>query len=148
MPAWLVWLIVAAVLGIAELFTLSLVLGLIAGGALLASLVAALGAGLAWQVFAFLAGSSALLLLVRPLATRHLATPAAVRTGVAALEGATGVVVSRVDANSGRVKLNGEVWSARALESGAVLEVGDTVAVHRIDGATAVVYGSEIPWRG
>ena len=148
MPAWLVWLIVAAVLGGAEMFTLSLVLGLIAVGAVVAAGVDAVGGGVAAQLIAFTASSAGLLLVVRPIAQRHLLSPPETRSGVAALEGATGVVLERVDANNGRVKIKGEVWSARALDASSALDVGETVAVHRIDGATAVVYGSEIPWRG
>ena len=148
MPAWLVWLVVAAVLGAAEMFTLSLVLGLVAVGALVAAGVDLLGGGLAAQLIGFSASSAGLLLVVRPIARRHLTSAPETRTGIAALEGATGVVLERVDANNGRVKIKGEVWSARALEPSAPLDVGATVAVHRIDGATAVVYGSELPWRG
>src|ERR1700756_1418117 len=53
MVAWIVWLIVAAVLGVAELVTFTFALGLIAVGACVAAGVAALQLGLPFQLLAF-----------------------------------------------------------------------------------------------
>ena len=66
--------------------------------------------------------------------------PLAIRTGAAALVGATAVVLERVDPNGGRVKIGGEVWSARAFDEAQVLEPGTQVEVVEIEGATALVY--------
>ena len=62
------------------------------------------------------------------------------RTGAAALVGAPAVVVERVDVHGGRVKIGGEIWSARALDGDQVLEPGMNVQVAEIQGATALVY--------
>ena len=62
------------------------------------------------------------------------------RTGTAALVGASAVVVERVDAHGGRVKIGGEIWSARTLDGEQVLEPGTNVQVAEIQGATALVY--------
>ena len=48
------------------------------------------------------------------------------------------------DQGGGRIKLAGEVWSARAYLPGTTIEPGSTVDVFEIDGATAVVHGTEI----
>jgi membrane protein implicated in regulation of membrane protease activity len=88
----------------------------------------------------FIAGSIASLLLLRPVARRHLQMPAALRTGTAALEGSKAVVLQRVDANGGRVRIGGEEWSARAYMEDQVLEPGARVEVVKIEGATALVY--------
>ncbi len=140
MPDWVLWVILAAVLAIGEVLTLSFLLGLIAIAAVLAGVVAALGAGLVVQLVVFIAGSIASLALIRPVAKRHLRTPAQLRTGTAALVGAKGVVTERVDDLSGQVKIGGEVWSARAFMDGEVIEPGKRVEVARIEGATALVY--------
>jgi membrane protein implicated in regulation of membrane protease activity len=66
-------------------------------------------------------------------------TPAAIRTGTAALVGSRAVVLEQVDADGGQVKLGGEVWSARAYDEDDVIEPGARVEVMRIDGATALV---------
>jgi membrane protein implicated in regulation of membrane protease activity len=50
-------------------------------------------------------------------------------------------VLERVDGQGGRIKLAGEVWSARSLDSDAAYEPGAQVDVVEIDGATAVVMG-------
>ncbi len=85
-----------------------------------------------------------MLAVVRPIALRHLRTPAAIRTGTDALVGSGAVALERVDANGGQVKLKGEVWSARTYDPHVVIEAGRNVEVVQIDGATAIVYESEI----
>jgi membrane protein implicated in regulation of membrane protease activity len=139
MDAWAWWLIVAGVLLVGEMFTTSLVLAMIAGGAASAGVVAAVGGGPVLQVATFAAVSLALLFVVRPIARRHTKTPPAIRTGVAALVGSDAEVLERVDSRDGRVKLAGEIWSARSFDGMTVHEPGAVVRVVRIQGATALV---------
>jgi len=139
-PDWVLWVVLAAALAIGEVLTLGFLLGLIALAAVLAGVVAALGAGVVVQLVVFIAASIASIALIRPIAQRHLRTPARLRTGTAALVGAKGVVTERVDDLSGQVKIGGEVWSARAFLDGQVLEPGARVEVAKIEGATALVY--------
>ena len=139
MPASVVWLIVAVVLAIGEMFTLGFFLGPVAVAAALAAVAAALGLGAEVQIAVFAVASAASLLLLRPIARRHMRTPARLRTGTAALVGNHAIVVERVDREGGSVRLRGEVWSARAFDADRVLEPGVRVEVMEIDGATAVV---------
>jgi membrane protein implicated in regulation of membrane protease activity len=139
MPAWVIWLIVAALLAVGEIATTALVLGMVAVAAVAAGIVALVG-GAALQLIAFIVVAVALLGLVRPIARSHLHMPVALRTGTAALVGAHGVVLERVDAHDGRVKIGGEIWSARAFDESQVIEPGTSVEVFRIEGATALVY--------
>jgi membrane protein implicated in regulation of membrane protease activity len=136
---WVVWLVVAGLLAAGELLTLSFFLGPLAVAALAAALVAVLGGGVAVQVIVFLAASLASLLVIRPIARRHMRTPAALRSGTAALPGTKAVVLERVDDLGGRVKIGGEVWTARAFFEGQVYEPGARVEVAKIEGATALV---------
>src|ERR1700728_2237564 len=62
------------------------------------------------------------------------------RGGVAALVGRSALVIELVDAYHGRVRIGGEVWSARAFAPGQVIPAGAVVDVFEIDGATALVY--------
>ncbi len=94
---------------------------------------------LAVQVVAFVVGSLASLLVLRPIARRHMRTPVLQRTGTAALVGQSAVVIDRVDMDGGRVKLAGEVWSACSYGEGDVYEPGARVTVVEISGATARV---------
>jgi membrane protein implicated in regulation of membrane protease activity len=139
MPDWVVWLIGAVVLAVGEVFTLGFFLGPIAIAAALAAVAAALGLSAEGQLATFVVASGASLLIVRPIARRHMRTPARLRTGTAALVGESATVLDRVDPEGGRVRLRGEVWSARALDRERVLEPGAEVQVIEIDGATAVV---------
>src|SRR5687768_9983911 len=111
MPAWVVWVVIAVALAVGEVMTAGFVLGAIALAAVLPALAAALGLGLAAQLVLFTAGTLASLVLLRPLAQRHLHVPAAIRTGTKALEGARAVVLVRVDDTGGRVRIGGEEWS-------------------------------------
>ena len=139
MLASVIWLIVAVILAVGEMFTLGFFLGPVAVAAALAAVAAAVGLGPEAQVATFAVASAASLLLLRPVARRHLRTPARLRTGAAALVGSSAVVVERVDRDRGSVRVRGEIWSARAFDADGVLEPGARVEVMEIDGATAVV---------
>ncbi len=140
MPAWVIWMIAAGALAVGEIFSLSFFLGPIAVAAVLAAVAALAGAGAALQIVVFTVASAASLLLLRPVARRHLHTPAQIRTGTAALVGEHAFVVERVDATGGRVRIGGEVWSARPFFDGHAIEPGASVEVAKIEGATALVY--------
>ena len=141
MPAWLIWAIVAVALAVGEIFTPGLFfLGPIALAALAATLVAALGGDIWIQLIVFGVGSFAAVGFLRPIAKAHVKMPRAIRTGVAALEGAKAVVLQRVDGRGGRVKIGGEEWSARSYMPDEAFDVGTEVEVVQIQGATALVY--------
>jgi membrane protein implicated in regulation of membrane protease activity len=140
MPNWVIWAIVAVALALGEMATLSFFLGPVALAAVLAAVVGALGGGLVVQLVVFIGGSLASLALVRPIAVRHLRTPARLRTGTAALVGTKALVLERVDVHGGQVKIGGDVWSARAFDETQVIEPGARVDVVKIEGATALVY--------
>jgi len=138
---WLAWCIAAVLLAAGELFTPGLFfLGPVALAAVASAIAAAIGAAVWIQLVVFVAGSAASLGLLRPIARAHLRMPTAMRTGAAALEGAHAVVLQRVDLNGGRVRIGGEVWSARAFMEDQVIEPGAQVEVMKIEGATALVY--------
>lgn len=142
---WVLWIVAAGVLGLAELHTLTLVLGMLAVAALAAGGVALVGAGAVTQVLTFSFASVLLLGVARPVAKRHRRLPPGLRTGTAALIGRQGVVVSPVDSRDGRVRIGGEVWSARLYADGAPAPAGAPVDVIEIDGATALVLPQDPP---
>jgi membrane protein implicated in regulation of membrane protease activity len=135
------WLILAVLLAIGELLTPGLFfLGPVALAAVGAAVTAGVGAGVVLQLIVFIALSLASLAFLRPIARRHLHMPALTRTGTAALVGKKAVVLQRVDANGGRVRIGGEEWSARAFFEEQTLEPGARVEVAKIEGATALVF--------
>ncbi|MEU0137083.1 NfeD family protein [Streptomyces sp. NPDC006296] len=137
--AWVWWLIGAVGLGIPLVLTAMPEFGMFAVGAVAAAVVAALGGGVVAQVLVFVLVSVALIAVVRPIAARHRANQSPHATGIDALKGRQAVVLERVDGSGGRIKLAGEIWSARSLDDDQVFEPGRQVDVVDIDGATAVV---------
>jgi membrane protein implicated in regulation of membrane protease activity len=130
----------AVALAVGEILTPGMFfLGPVALGAVLAAVAALAGGAVLLQVAIFVVAATAAVGLLRPIARRHLHLPAPVRTGTAALVGARAVVLQRVDASGGRVRLGGEEWSARAYLEDQVLEPGARVEVVEIQGATALV---------
>jgi membrane protein implicated in regulation of membrane protease activity len=143
MMAWIVWLIVAAVLGVAELMTTTFALGILAVAALVAAGVGGAHLGLPFQLAAFVVASAAGLGFVLPVARRHIRQPPPLKTGTAALVGRTASVLEEVSGHSGRVRIGGEVWSARSYDETLIIPVGRVVDVMQIEGATALVYPRE-----
>jgi membrane protein implicated in regulation of membrane protease activity len=137
--AWVWWLVGAAALGIPLVVTAMPEFGMFAVGAVAAAIAASLGGGAVVQVLAFVIVSVALIAVVRPIAARHRSQRPQLVTGVDALKGRQAVVLERVDGAGGRIKLAGEVWSARSLDTGRAYEVGQEVDVVEIEGATAIV---------
>jgi len=141
MAGWLAWSIAAALLAVGEVFTPGMFfLGPVALAAVASAVAAAVGGAVWLQLVVFIAGSTASLGLLRPIARAHLHMPVAIRTGAAALEGGHALVLQRVDANGGRVRIGGEEWSARAYMPDQVIEPGTQVEIVKIEGATALVY--------
>ncbi|NJP68756.1 NfeD family protein [Streptomyces spiramenti] len=136
---WVWWLIAAGGFAIPLVLTAMPEFGMLSVGAVAAAAVSGITDNLAVQVVLFCVVSTALILVVRPIARRSREQPPGVSTGVDALKGRSAVVVERVDAHRGQVKLAGEVWSARALDGGEIFEPGTQVSIVEIDGATAVV---------
>jgi membrane protein implicated in regulation of membrane protease activity len=137
--AWVWWLVGAAALGIPLVVTAMPEFGMLAVGAAAAAIAAGLGGDIVVQVLVFAVVSVALIAVVRPIATRHRSQRPQLVTGVDALKGKQAVVLERVDHAGGRIKLAGEVWSARSLDTGRAYEVGQEVDVVDIEGATAIV---------
>jgi len=140
MDSWVLWVVAACALAVGEMVTMGFYLAPFAVGALLASLGAGVGAGdgVAWAVF--IVSSVGLLTVTRPIARRHRSEPPRLRSGTAALVGRTAVVLERVgDHTSGRVRIDGEEWTARSYEEDRVIEAGAKVQVMEIRGATALV---------
>jgi membrane protein implicated in regulation of membrane protease activity len=139
--AVLLWLLAGVALAIAEVFTLSFVLIMFAVGAFAAAGAAALGAGLPVQGGVFALVSLLALLAARPALRRHIERNSIEGPiGMEAISNSSAVVLERVDENQGLVRIDGELWQARALDAGQVIEPGEHVRVVEIKGVTAMVW--------
>ena len=141
MSGWIVWVIVACGFGVGEMLTNGFFLAPFALGAALAAVADVAGAGGAAPWIVFVVVSVLSLVFVSPIALSHLKNPPRIRTGTAALIGKQAIVLERI-ANAegvGCVKIDGEVWTARAYDDDEVIERGTRVQVMEIRGATALV---------
>jgi membrane protein implicated in regulation of membrane protease activity len=143
MESWIIWLILAAVLGVAEIMTTTLAFGLLAVAAGAAAIVGGVGLALPFQLIAFVLAAGAGLGIVRPLAMRHIRQPPLLKTGTSALVGRSAIVTEEVTALDGRVRIGGELWSARSYDESSVITEGSKVDVLAIEGATALVHPRE-----
>jgi membrane protein implicated in regulation of membrane protease activity len=137
----LIWLVAGVVAAVGEILTTGFFLAPFAAGAFAAMIVAFAGGGSVLQIVVFAALTLASLAVLRPIARRHLYQPPRIRTGTAALIGRSAIVLERVanDEGVGTVRLDGEVWTARAYDDDDVIEAGAKVQVVEIRGATAMV---------
>jgi membrane protein implicated in regulation of membrane protease activity len=137
---WQAWLGVAIALGVAELFSLDLVLLMMAAGALVGMVAALVGLAVPVQVIAAVAASVGMLALVRPNIVKRLHSGPELTLGHAALVGRQGVVVDQVSSQGGQIRVGGELWSARPYDETEVIEQGASVDIFEIRGATAYVH--------
>jgi membrane protein implicated in regulation of membrane protease activity len=142
MDEWLIWLIFAVVLLAAEISTLTAALGVLGVAALITAGFAVV-LPLPFQLLAFVVAATAGVVLIRPIALRHMRQPQLERFGVGALVGKPGYVLEEVTALGGRVRIGGEEWTARAYDETLVIPVGTVVDVMEISGSTALVYPRE-----
>jgi membrane protein implicated in regulation of membrane protease activity len=143
MGVWLVWLVLEVVLGHAEIFTLNAVLGSLSAAALITSIAAAVGIPVPIQLGVFAVASVVGVVLIRPVVRRHLERPSIHVFGPAAHVGKTARVVHEIHGESGRVRIDGEDWTARTYDEALVILVGTVVDVLEINGVIALVYPKE-----
>lgn len=139
--AWETWLGIAALLAVAEMFSLDLVLIMLAAGALVGMAAALLDLPVAVQIIAAAGASLAALTLARPSMVKRFHGGPELQLGHGKLVGQQGLVTEEISGvATGRIKLAGEIWSAVPFDETATIPAGETVEVMEIRGATAVVY--------
>ena len=146
MDAWLIWLIIAVVLLVVEMLTITAAVGMLGVAALITAGFAALGLPVFAQLLAFTVTATIGVLLIRPIVRRHMLRPQLERFGVQALVGKPAYVVSEVSGLDGRVRIGGvggEEWTARPYDPSQVIPVGSTVDVLEISGAAVLVHPRE-----
>lgn len=134
------WLIAGIALIAAEMLSGEFVLLMLGAAALGTAGASALGVGLGFDALVFAALGLGLIFVARPALKRRMRSEHELKTNVDALIGSKAVVESTVDARDGRVRIGGDVWSARAFDETQVMQTGQTVMVMEIAGATAVVW--------
>jgi membrane protein implicated in regulation of membrane protease activity len=140
---WIVWLILAAVLIVAEIFTLGFVLFWFGVGALAAALVGFFGLGLGWQFATFAVVSIALTAMSRTIFANYFAHDEGnvMKSGVDSLPGKVGTVTepSNGSLNQAAVKVFGSTWTAFPIDDETKLIAGEKVEVVEVKGSSIYV---------
>ena len=143
-----IWIVLGVALAIAEAFTATFLIIFFAVGALAAGGAAALGAPLLLQGIVFVLVSGLSVAALRPVVLRH-ARPALetgeMPFGIEALAGSHATVLEEVDGEHGMIKIDGEVWQARAADTADRMLPGERVRVVKVEGATAIVWRDDLP---
>ena len=136
----LLWLIIFVVCIAVEIGTMGLTTIWFAGGALIASIVAAIGAPIWLQVVLFFGVSFILLYFTRPVAVKYF-NKDRVKTNVESMIGKQAIVISEINnlQGIGQVTVGGIEWSARTVQEGITLPVGCVVVVRAISGVKLIV---------
>lgn len=138
---WLYWLVAAIVLVIAELFSLDLVLLMLSMGAFAGLGMSFVTESVVIQALVAMVVAVGMLYFVRPSLVRKLHGGPELKWGTEKLIGERAVTTSEISAGSpGRIKVDGEDWSAEPFDETVVIPPGTTVEVLKIDGATAFVH--------
>ncbi|MGD9345201.1 MAG: NfeD family protein [Candidatus Aminicenantes bacterium] len=136
---WWIWMIIAAIFVVGEIFTAGFFLLWFGVGAAVAGILALLGLSFGWQLAAFVVVSLVLFASSRRFAERFSKKqPPGI--GADRFIGKQGVVLEDVDnvKNVGRVRLDKEEWRADS-ETGEAIPAGTQVEVVRLDGTHLVV---------
>jgi len=142
------WVVLAIALAIGEAFTATFLIIFFAAGALAAAGAAALGAPILLQAIVFAVVSALSVGAVRPIIMRH--QQSALESGdtpfgIEAIEGSPATVIEEVDTDRGLVKIDGELWTARAFDHTEKYLPGQRVRVIKVKGATAIVWRDDMP---
>lgn len=141
----IMWLAVLVILVIVELATMGLTTIWFAGGALIATVIAALEGPVWLQFVCFVVVSLVLLVLTRPVAMRYF-NQNREKTNADSLVGKQAIVTLDINnlLGTGQVMLNGMEWSARSAKDDVKIEAGAVVVVKSISGVKVLVEPQEM----
>ena len=141
MEGWHIWVIIALVFVIIEIFTTGFAVMCISFGCLFGALASALDWELKWQLLVFAVGTVLAFMTVRPLVYKFFYNKKnEVKTNAEALIGRKAIVTERIEGelNPGRVKIDGDDWKAVSLDSEPI-EVGMAVEVTALNSVILTV---------
>lgn len=140
MSMWQIWLIISGLFFIGEIATVGFLVFWFAIGSLVAMIVSIfVPDAIILQTSIFLISSSLLILFTKPLVDKYV-TKKTVPTNVNTLIGKKAIVVTNINSleATGQVKVNGEIWSAKA-ETEEIIEKGTEVEILQVDGVKLLV---------
>ena len=136
---WWVWMAIAALFIVGEIFTQGFFLLWFGIGAAVAGVFAILGLGVGWQLGAFVVVSGVLFVVSRRFAEK-VSKKQPPGIGADRFVGLEGIVLEEIDnvKNTGRVRVQKDEWRADS-ETGEIIAEGEQIVVTRLDGTHMVV---------
>lgn len=143
MEVWVLWLILAAILMIGEVFSAGFFLFWFGIGAAVAGLAARIGANNIVQLIIFVVVSGVLFATGRKFANR-VTKKQPPGIGADRFVGGTGIVIEEINprTNTGKIRIGQDSWRAES-ENVEIVPAGATVKVMRVDGTRAIVQKTE-----
>ena len=141
MEIWHIWIIIALLFFILEIFTSGFAVICISIGALAAAAVAGMNIGIKGQLLWFSIATVISFVTVRPVMLKYFHRKSGqVPTNTEALIGRVAIVCETIDSskNSGAVKIDGDIWRAES-EKGKIIGIGEKTTVMRIDSTVLTV---------
>lgn len=138
---WHIWVIVAVILFILEIFTPAFLAACLAIGCLFAGITASMDLGIKIQLLAFSIGSLIAFFGVRPFIMKYGHKKSGdLKTNVHALVGKTGKVTVTIDnsLDTGRISVEGDDWRAES-ENNEIINAGEKVEILRVDSTILTV---------
>ena len=138
---WQMWLIVAGVCFVFEIFTVGFLIFWLAIGALIAMVASFFVDNVVIQTALFVVSSAILIFSTRPFVKKFAKNDKDdVKTNAYSIIGKTGVVMQNIDSlnSTGLIKVDGEVWSA-STDKDVSIPKGSEVKVKEIKGVKAIV---------
>ena len=134
----LIWIVAIVIFIIIEIATVGLATIWFAVGAAVAFFEALVGWPFYVQLISFIVVSVVLLIFTRPLLVKRM-NLGKVKTNVDILIGKDGVVLEDIDGfETGLVKINGQIWTAKALNN-ETINKGEVIVVDHIEGVKLIV---------
>ena len=136
MEIYQIWLLIAAVFVVIEIFTSGFAVACFSVGCVFGSILAACDLSLTWQVVAFAVGTFLAFVFIRPIVMKYLdkkTNDTGVKTNMDNIIGKIAVVTEKIEENGyGRVKIDGDDWKAKT-KDGSAAEVGAKVEIESFE---------------
>ena len=136
MEIYQIWLLIAAVFVVIEIFTSGFAVACFSVGCVFGAILAACDLSLTCQVVAFAVGTFLAFVFIRPIVMKYLdkkTNDTGVKTNMDNIIGKTAVVTEKIEENGyGRVKIDGDDWKAKT-NDGSAAEVGTKVEIESFE---------------
>ena len=136
MEIYQIWLLIAALFVVIEIFTSGFAVACLSVGCVFGAILAACDLSLTWQVVAFAVGTFLAFVFIRPIVMKYLdkkTNDTGVKTNMDNIIGKTAVVTEKIEENGyGRVKIDGDDWKAKT-NDGSAAEVGTKVEIESFE---------------